>query len=160
MRKLEIAFLRLPAKAGRLRRYLGLHMFDDAPRATGRRIVICDYNALLQSVTGVLRMNGYCVFQAQDSAATAELCLTLTDIGLLVLNTTPGYVSTLEVIHTVRAAKPDFPPYSISASAGRRTFRRMSSYSVRPSVPIACGTWWMGSLRLRRPSRRVAAAPA
>jgi len=84
-------------------------MFDDAPRATGRRIVICDYNALLLSVTGVLRMNGYCVFQAQDSAATEELCLTLPDIGLLILNTTPGYVSTLEVIHTVRAAKPDFP---------------------------------------------------
>jgi DNA-binding response OmpR family regulator len=84
-------------------------MFDEAPRTTGRRIVICDYNALLQSVTGVLRMNGYCVFQAQDSAVTEELCLTLPDIGLLILNTNQGYVSTLEVIHSVRAAKPDFP---------------------------------------------------
>jgi DNA-binding response OmpR family regulator len=84
-------------------------MFDDARRTTGRRIVICDYNALLQSVTGVLRMNGYCVFQAQDSAATEELCLTLPDIGLLILNTNQGYVSTLDVIRTVRAVKPDFP---------------------------------------------------
>jgi DNA-binding response OmpR family regulator len=84
-------------------------MFDEAPRTTGRRIVICDYSALLQSVTGVLRMSGYRVFQAQDGAATEELCLTLPDIGLLILNTTPAYVSTLEVIHNVRAARPDFP---------------------------------------------------
>lgn len=84
-------------------------MLDEAPGITGRRIVICDYNALLLSVTGVLRMNGYCVFQAQDSAATEELCRTLPDIGLLILNTNQGYVSTLEVIHAVRAARPDFP---------------------------------------------------
>lgn len=84
-------------------------MLDEAPGTTGRRIVICDYNALLLSVTGVLRLNGYRVFQAQDSAATEELCLTLPDIGLLILNTNQGYVSTLEVIHAVRAAKPDFP---------------------------------------------------
>jgi hypothetical protein len=32
------------------------------PSGEGRRIVICDYNALLQSVTGLLRMSGYCVF--------------------------------------------------------------------------------------------------
>ena len=52
-------------------------MSAHAPRVTGRRIVICDYNALLLSVTGVLRMSGYCVLQAHDSAATEELCLTL-----------------------------------------------------------------------------------
>jgi DNA-binding response OmpR family regulator len=84
-------------------------MFDKAPGTTRRRIVICDYNALLQSVTSVLRTNGYCVFQAQDSATAEELCLTLPDIGLLILNTNQGYVSTLEVIHTVRAAREDFP---------------------------------------------------
>jgi response regulator RpfG family c-di-GMP phosphodiesterase len=84
-------------------------MSSDAPRITGRRVVICDYNTLLLSVTGVLRMSGYCVFQAHDSAATEELCLTLPDIGLLIVNTAPNYASTLEVIRTVRAAKPDFP---------------------------------------------------
>jgi DNA-binding response OmpR family regulator len=84
-------------------------MSSDAPRGTGRRLVICDYNALLLSVTGVLRMSGYSVFQAHDSAATEELCLTLPDIGLLIVNTAPNYASTLDVIHTVRAAKPTFP---------------------------------------------------
>ena len=92
-------------------------MLDEAP-GTGRRIVICDYNALLQSVTGVLRMNGYCVFQAQDSAATEELCLTLPNIGLLILNTNQGYVSTLDVIHSVRTAKPDFPVLHIGTRKG------------------------------------------
>jgi hypothetical protein len=32
--------------------------------SNGLRIVICDYNALLLSVTGFLRMSGYRVFQA------------------------------------------------------------------------------------------------
>jgi DNA-binding response OmpR family regulator len=84
-------------------------MLANAPRGTGRRIVICDYNALLLSVTGVLRMSGYCVFQAHDSAAAKEICLTLPEIGLLILNTAPTYASTLDVIRAVRLAKPDFP---------------------------------------------------
>jgi CheY-like chemotaxis protein len=36
------------------------------PSTKGRRIVICDYNALLLSVTGLLRMSSYSVFQAHD----------------------------------------------------------------------------------------------
>jgi hypothetical protein len=48
-------------------------MSSDRPWVTGRRIVICDYNALLLSVTGVLRMSGYCVFQAHDNAASERL---------------------------------------------------------------------------------------
>jgi DNA-binding response OmpR family regulator len=93
-------------------------MLDGAPGTTGRRIVICDYNALLLSVTGVLRLNGYRVFQAQDTAAIEELCLTLPDIGLLILNTNQGYVSTLEVIHRVRSTKPDFPILHIGTRKG------------------------------------------
>ena len=54
----------------------------------GRRIVICDYNALLISVTGLLRMSGYCVFQAYDARAARELCHELPNIELLILNTT------------------------------------------------------------------------
>ena len=49
----------------------------------GRRIVICDYNALLLSVTGLLRMSRYCVFQAHDGHAAEELCVELPDIALL-----------------------------------------------------------------------------
>lgn len=61
-----------------------------SPPATpegARRIIICDYNALLHSVTGLLRMSGYCVFQAYDGQAAAELCRELPKIDLLVLNT-------------------------------------------------------------------------
>jgi hypothetical protein len=72
-------------------------MSSDTLPVSGRRVVICDYNALLLS------------FQAHDSAASEELCLTLPDIGLLIVNTAPNYASTLEVIRTVRAAKPAFP---------------------------------------------------
>jgi hypothetical protein len=43
------------------------------PQSEGRRIVICDHNALLLSVTGLLRMAGHCVFQAYDGHAAVEL---------------------------------------------------------------------------------------
>jgi hypothetical protein len=42
---------------------------------------------LLLSVTGLLRMSGYSVFQAHDGWAAQELCVLLPDIDLLVLNT-------------------------------------------------------------------------
>lgn len=69
------------------------------------RVVICDYNALLQSVTGLLRMSGYCVYQAYDGQAAAELCRELPEIGLLVLNTegtgtdTPALVRSVRKVH-------------------------------------------------------------
>ena len=77
------------AKTGSRRRTQGPHMLAQrpVPSSEGRRIVICDYNALLLSVTGLLRMSGYCVFQAHDGLAAQELCVQLDDISLLVLNT-------------------------------------------------------------------------
>jgi hypothetical protein len=57
------------------------------PFSEGRRIVICDYNALLLSVTGLLRMSHYCVFQAHDGLAAEELCERMPNIALLVVNT-------------------------------------------------------------------------
>ncbi len=65
-------------------------------------------------------MSGYSVFQAHDSAATEELCLTLPDIGLLIVNTAPNYASTLDVVRAVRAGKPTLP-FSISGPAAYRT---------------------------------------
>ena len=71
----------------------------------GRRIVICDYNALLISITGLLRMSGYCVFQAYDGRAARELCHGLPNIELVILNTTgtgedsPGLVRDLRQEH-------------------------------------------------------------
>ena len=76
------------------------------PSSDGRRIVVCDYNALLQSVTGLLRMNGYRVFQAYDGLAVQELCEFLPDIELLILNTYGSGLDTLEVIQQVRAVTP------------------------------------------------------
>jgi hypothetical protein len=48
------------------------------PSSERRRIVICDYNALLLSVTGLLRMSGYAVFQAQDGWGRSGVMYPLT----------------------------------------------------------------------------------
>jgi CheY-like chemotaxis protein len=82
----------------------------------GRRIVICDYNQLLQSVTGLLRMSGYIVFQAYDGRAARELCIELADIELLVLNTFGTGIDTGELIRTVREVRPGLPVLHIGNS--------------------------------------------
>lgn len=76
------------------------------PSTKGRRIVICDYNALLLSVTGLLRMSDYAVFQAHDGWAAQELCTLLPDIELLVLNTYRTGIDVGELCNNVRARKP------------------------------------------------------
>jgi DNA-binding response OmpR family regulator len=83
----------------------------------GRRIVICDYNALLLSVTGLLRMTGYCVFQAYDALAARELCLQLPNISLLVLNTTGTGTATPTLVRDIRKNHPDLPVLHIGTSA-------------------------------------------
>jgi CheY-like chemotaxis protein len=83
----------------------------------GRRIVICDYNALLLSVTGLLRMSGYCVFQAYDAQAARELCLQLPNIGLLVLNTTGTGTDTPTLVRDIREKPPGLPVLHIGTSA-------------------------------------------
>jgi DNA-binding response OmpR family regulator len=86
------------------------------PSSEGQRIVICDYNALLMSVTGLLRMSGYCVFQAHDGRAVQELCAMLPRIELLVLNTHGSGIEVGELIRLVRAAHPALPVLHIGAS--------------------------------------------
>lgn len=86
------------------------------PSNDGRRIVICDYNQLLQSVTGLLRMSGYTVFQAYDGRAAQELCLQLPDIELLVLNTFGTGIDVGELIRGVRQDRPDLPVLHIGNS--------------------------------------------
>ena len=86
------------------------------PSLEGRRIVICDYNALLLSVTGLLRMSGYCVFQAHDGQAADELCRELPDIELLVLNTFGTGTDTPSLIRTIRASHPGLPVLHIGSS--------------------------------------------
>jgi CheY-like chemotaxis protein len=96
-----------------------------SPKATlpgAGRVIICDYNSLLQSVSGLLRMSGYAVFQAYNGEAAVELCAGLHGIGLLVLNTegtgmdTPALVRAirktnhgLSVLHIGRARIPGMP---------------------------------------------------
>jgi hypothetical protein len=87
------------------------------PSSQGRRIVICDYNALLLSVTGLLRMSGYCVFQAYDARAARELCRELPNIGLLILNTTGTGSDTPSLVRSVRERSPDLPVLHIGESA-------------------------------------------
>ena len=73
------------------------------------RVVICDYNSLLQSVTGLLRMSGYAVFQAYDGEAAEQLCNYLPDLDLLVLNTDGTGMDTKDLVHRVRQAHPGLP---------------------------------------------------
>jgi CheY-like chemotaxis protein len=86
------------------------------PAGAGR-VVICDHNTLLQSVTGLLRMSGYYVFQAYDGRAAAELCQALPDIDLLVLNTEGTGMNTSTLVHDVRRAHPGMPVLHIGPSA-------------------------------------------
>jgi hypothetical protein len=76
------------------------------PSNTGRRIVICDYNALLLSVTGLLRMSGFNVFQAHDGYAAEELCILMPDIELLIVNTYGTGIDVGVLCRNVRAVKP------------------------------------------------------
>jgi hypothetical protein len=86
------------------------------PSTEGRRIVICDYNALLLSVTGLLRMSGYAVFQAHDGWAAQELCILLPDIELLVLNTYGTGINVAELCSNVRGSKRGLPILHIGSS--------------------------------------------
>lgn len=74
-----------------------------------KRVVICDYNRLLQSVTGLLRMSGYAVFQAYDGAAAADICHFMPDIHLLVINTEGSGLDTPGLVREVRRAHPGLP---------------------------------------------------
>jgi DNA-binding NtrC family response regulator len=82
----------------------------------GRRIVICDYNELLHSVTGLLRMSRYCVFQAYDAQAARELCRELPNIGLLILNTAGPGADTPSLVRDIRERHPCLPVLHIGNS--------------------------------------------
>jgi CheY-like chemotaxis protein len=82
----------------------------------GRRIVICDYHALLMSVTGLLRMSGYCVFQAYDGQAARELCRELPNIELLILNTNGTGTDTPSLVREIRGEHPNLPVLHIGIS--------------------------------------------
>ncbi len=99
------------------------------PSSEGRRIVICDYNALLLSVTGLLRMSGYAVFQAHDGWAAQELCILLPDIELLVLNTYGTGIDVAELCRNVRGSKRGLPILHIGSSVPD---------GLPPDVPTLC----------------------
>ena len=101
---------------GSPRRTKDLTVSPSAPTSDGCRIVICDYNALLMSVTGLLRMSGYCVFQAYDAPAARELCHSLPNIGLLVLNTTGTGVDSPSLVREIRKEHPELPALHIGVS--------------------------------------------
>jgi CheY-like chemotaxis protein len=86
------------------------------PPSDGWRIVICDHNALLHSVTGLLRMSGYSVFQASHGWAAVELCVVLPEIDLLVVNSYGTGLNVGQLCRRVRAAKPGLPILHIGSS--------------------------------------------
>jgi len=75
----------------------------------GARIVVLDSNPILVSVSGVLRMAGYRVFQAYDGQAAIELCFQLPHIRLLILNTHVDGLNSLGLIEEVRDHHPAIP---------------------------------------------------
>lgn len=81
----------------------------------GPRVVVCDSDPLLRSVTGVLRVNGYDVFQAYDGSAAEELC-TLPDVELLVVNGYRTGIRMAELGRRIHAAKPGLPILHIGSS--------------------------------------------
>ena len=81
------------------------------------RVIVCDYNVLLQSVTGLLRMSGYAVFQAYDGEAAEQLCNSLPGIRLLVLNTEGSGTNTPALVRGCRDAIPGLPVLHIGKSA-------------------------------------------
>jgi response regulator RpfG family c-di-GMP phosphodiesterase len=82
----------------------------------GTRVVICDYHALLVSVTGLLRMSGYAVFQAYNGEAAQELCRELPNIGLLILNTEGTGMDLPTLIRSVRENNPGLPVLHIGST--------------------------------------------
>jgi DNA-binding response OmpR family regulator len=107
-----------PAKAGSHRRTKDSKVLPlaQALEAEGRRIVICDYNALLLSVTGLLRMSGFVVFQAYDARAALELCAELPNIELLILNTTGTGTDSPSLVRQIREQHPNLPALHIGPS--------------------------------------------
>jgi DNA-binding response OmpR family regulator len=73
------------------------------------RVIVCDYNSLLQSITGLLRMSGFAVFQAYNGQAAEELCRYLPYIDLLVLNTEGTGTDSAGLVRTVRQTHPGLP---------------------------------------------------
>ena len=99
-----------PAKAGCLRRIKVPEL--SAPPKTpygAPRVIICDYNALLHSVTGLLRMSGLAVFQAYDGEAARQLCQYMPEIDLLILNTEGTGTDTAALVRDVRDIHPGLP---------------------------------------------------
>lgn len=81
------------------------------------RVIICDYNSLLQGVTGLLRMSGYAVFQAYDGEAAEELCNYMPALDLLVLNTEGTGLDTPGLVQRVRRSHPGLPVLHIGSKA-------------------------------------------
>jgi DNA-binding response OmpR family regulator len=107
-----------PAKAGSHRRTKDptVPTSAHALETDGRRIVICDHNALLLSVTGLLRMSGFVVFQAYDARAALELCHELPNIELLILNTTGTGTDSPTLVRQIREQHPSLPVLHIGPS--------------------------------------------
>jgi len=61
-------------------------------------------------------MSGYCVFQAYDAPAALELCHSLPNIGLLVLNTTGTGVDSPSLVREIRKEHPELPALHIGVS--------------------------------------------
>ena len=129
----------------------------------GRRIVICDYNSLLLSVSGLLRISHYAVFQAHDGRAAEELCARMPDIALLVLNTFGTGLDVGDLVRRVRLASPAIRVLHIGSSipnglpadvptipeefTAEFLLTTVSTLIERRLVPRLPGAGWRGAFR-------------
>jgi hypothetical protein len=127
------------------------HMsFPKAALPGTTRVIICDYNSLLQSVSGLLRMSGYCVFQAYNGQAAVELCGGLMGIGLLVLNTEGTGMDTPALVRSIRKTSPGLPVLHIGtapipACLRCRALGRVVHRRTTPRNGSRIGAWAIGA---------------
>lgn len=87
---------------------LRFHMWvqPGLPSTQGALILVCDYQAPLQSTPDLPRISNYCVLRATDARSAEELCGRIPAIALLVLNTCGTEADVGELVGRVRLANP------------------------------------------------------
>jgi DNA-binding NtrC family response regulator len=103
-------------------------------RHDGLNVVIADDDPIVVGqVLATLRADGLRVFHAYDGRAAVELALALRCLHLLISNTRIADVPGIELIHQLRAERPDLPVIYL-ANIGRST--PAIEAQLPPGVPI------------------------
>lgn len=127
------------------------------PGPAGPRVIICDYNPASQSVTTLLRLNGFHVFQAYDGQAVAELCRYVRNVRLLVLNTEGTEIDVPRLVKRIRGEFPDLPVLHIGTEVPAGLPADIRSLSPNDSVErlLTTADWLIERRRSRTQGLRA-----